>query len=235
MISGVKRVTGRWLIELLHQGGIRIKQPFKCQGANTSTWDQINWNSVLPVWSDTFISHTDIVTHSFPDVLRMSHLPTRNILKLRIWHIEGKCRVRKTPDDLLNGCRTLLLCENQSLGDFNAGATDVLSLLFWNDQRGGYHQSFRLCWTPQGFMTRSIETFHLWIFCTIKCCSQEVLGKKKIYTCFSSCVRLNELLYSVSAYSTTDYCSGSAGFEIHRLNIHQKLFYIRDPQRLPDL
>lgn len=172
-------MTGRWLIELLHQGGIRIKQPFKCQGVNTSTWDQINWNSVLPVWSDTFISHTDIVTHSFPDVLRMSHLPTRNILKLRIWHIEGKCRVRKTPDDLLNGCRTLLLCENQSLGDFNAGATDVLSLLFWNDQRGGYHQSFRLCWTPQGFMTRSIETFHLWIFCTIKCCSQEVLGKKK--------------------------------------------------------
>lgn len=67
--------------------------------------------------------------------------------------------VRSTPGDMLNRFGTLF-CEIQSSWWFWCGTeTDVLSLVFWYDQPGGCLQSFCLCWTLQGFMTRSIDIF----------------------------------------------------------------------------
>lgn len=91
------------------------------------------------------------------------------------------------------------------------------SLLFWNDQWEGCLQSF--CLHRRLRIHDSTETFLLWVFCPIKCCSQVVL--KNIYTCLF-------LFYSEQAPSFSMcilyycQCRRSAQLEINRLNIQRK-------------
>ncbi len=136
-------------------------------------------NQCCHVWSQhTFISHTDIATHSSPDVPKTSHFPQDhrltnnlkgNVRKLKLnprWHTQQvqniTCFVR------INLFLVILMWWPLMCSLYFSGMISgvVASNHFVSAERrkDSWHAQLKL-W------------IHLWIFCPIKCCSQEVLEK----------------------------------------------------------
>lgn len=152
------------MIELLHQLDTQIKQRIRWQGVIKELHLRSNQLivSVAMYGVNTLITHIAIIAHLFPDILGMSHLQKKNIIVLWIQHLQN---IRKDKVYVQQVGRIVAVWESVSL----LTRWPLMCHLYFPGLISGEVAScnFVPTETKQGFMTCSVETFHLWISCTI--------------------------------------------------------------------